>query len=40
MGFGHDFKYSSSVFIGIEIFTMYVGLFYVFLYTKKRKNKV
>lgn len=32
MGFGQDFKYSSSVFIGIENFTMHVGLFYVFVY--------
>lgn len=35
MSFGHDFKSSSSLFIGIENFTMYVGLFYVFVYVQK-----
>lgn len=35
MGFVHDLKYLNSTFISIENFTMFVGLFYVFVYIDK-----
>lgn len=38
MGFVHDLKYLNSIFINIENFTMFVGLFYVFVHIYIYKN--